>query len=154
MNLLVVDDDSVMRMLLRTLLTAEGYSVVTASDGQDALLKLTETPFDMVITDIYMPRMDGVRLRDTLREQQWATLPVLFISGYDDERTTNSVRDRTLEGFFRKGRPLSELLQWVKYLRTPVAQRPSIAPDGATNHKVKPPVVHRNQHSGAQPPAL
>lgn len=153
MNLLVVDDDSIMRMLLRTLLTAEGYSVVTASDGEDALLKLTETPFDMVITDIYMPRMDGLRLRDTLRERQWKTLPILFISGYHDDCTTNAVLNRSLEGFFRKGRPLSELLHWVKYLRTPVAERSTVAPDGTMNNKVKQPPVDRNLHDRVQPPA-
>ncbi len=86
MNLLVVDDDSVVRMTLRTVLTSDGHSVVLAADGEDALTKLAEANVDMIIADVYMPGIDGIRLRNMVREiPEKAHLPVLFISGYDDK---------------------------------------------------------------------
>lgn len=152
MNLLVVDDDSVMRMVLRTLLRSEGYSVVTAADGDEALAKLSESPFDMLITDICMPRIDGVRLRDLVRQGGGKTLPIIFISGYDDRQTMASVQDPTLEGFFRKGRPLTELLNWIRYLSTPVRTRPAFPPDHAAKPSVRPPMVAREQRRSPPPP--
>ena len=129
MNLLVVDDDSVVRMTLRTVLTSDGHSVVLAADGEDALTKLAEANVDMIIADVYMPGIDGIRLRNMVREiPEKAHLPVLFISGYDDKATVDAVQDSHLEGFFKKGRPLTELLAWIKYLTTPVYKRPISPP--------------------------
>ncbi len=152
MKLLVVDDDSVMRMVLRTLLRSEGYSVVTAADGEEALAKLSESPFDLLITDIRMPRLDGVRLRDRVRAEGGKALPIIFISGYDDRQARESVQDRTLEGFFRKGRPLAELLNWIRYLSTPVHKRPAYPPDHAAGPSVRPRVFTREQRSSPPPP--
>ncbi len=151
MNLLVVDDDSVMRMVLRTLLRSEGYSVVTAADAEEALAKLSESQFDMLITDIHMPRIDGVRLRDMVREGGRKTLPIVFISGYDDRQTVQCVQNSTWEGFFRKGRPLTELLNWIRYLSTPVQKRPAYSPAHAATSGRRPPLLAR-ERSGSPPP--
>lgn len=152
MTLLVVDDDSVMRMVLRTLLRSEGYSVVTAADGDEALSKLSESQFDMLITDIHMPRIDGTRLRDLVREAGWKTLPIVFISGYDDRQAAEAVQDRALEGFFRKGRPLTELLNWIRYLSTPVHKRPAFPPDAAAKPIVQQSMISRAQRRNPPPP--
>jgi two-component system response regulator MprA len=129
MRILVVDDDSIVRMSLRTMLTAEGFNVTTAADGEEAVLKLSEERFDLVVCDVYMPNMDGLKVRSVVRDTHATEkLPILFISGHDDPQTMNIVRDHTLEGFFRKGKPVSEMLAWVKYLSTPLYKRPSIPP--------------------------
>ena len=57
--ILIVDDDEVIRMLMRQFLESEGYSVVEAEDGRAALEKLAEQSFDLVILDIAMPGIDG-----------------------------------------------------------------------------------------------
>lgn len=130
MHILVVDDDSVVRMTLRTVLTSDGHTVVLAADGDDALVKLAQTEVDMVISDVYMPNLNGVRLRNAVRAmREYAKLPFLFISGYDDKQTVESVSDTTLDGFFKKGRPLTELLAWITYLTTPVEKRPLYSPN-------------------------
>jgi CheY-like chemotaxis protein len=142
MNLMVVDDDSVVRMTLRTVLTSDGHSVVLAVDGVDALQKLEETKVDMIVADVYMPSMDGIRLRNTLREMpDKAHLPLLFISGYDDKATVEAVQDTKLEGFFKKGRPLTELLAWVKYLTTPIHKRPFVPPNASGQ-----PLTHKQMY--------
>ena len=67
MKILVVDDIAANRRLLRAQLEAEGYAVVEAADGVEAMAVLAVEPFDAVISDILMPRMDGFRLCHEVR---------------------------------------------------------------------------------------
>lgn len=59
-NILIVDDEPSLLRTVRTMLERQGHSVSQASDGKSALRQFEETPFDLVISDIYMPEMDGV----------------------------------------------------------------------------------------------
>src|SRR5687768_6601202 len=68
-RLLVVEDDSSARSALTKLLTARGFQVQNAEDGQAALEVMAELPFDVVITDIDMPRMNGMQLIAEVRRQ-------------------------------------------------------------------------------------
>jgi two-component system chemotaxis sensor kinase CheA len=68
-RLLVVDDALTVRELQRSILERAGYDVLTASDGQEALARLSEGPFDLVLTDVEMPRMDGFSLTEAIRAQ-------------------------------------------------------------------------------------
>lgn len=130
MYLLVVDDDPSYLVALRTLLTLEGHTVDVAVDGEDALAKILLSPFDMIVSDVYMPRLDGIRLRNTVRAlPDKAHLPFLFFSGYDDTLTLEAVMDPIKEGFFKKGRSSVELLAWIKYLTTPPDKRPLHPPN-------------------------
>jgi two-component system, sensor histidine kinase and response regulator len=124
MTILVVDDEPEYRLVLRSVLTAEGYSVVLAENGEEGLKRLRETPVDLVICDIYMPVMDGIRLHRSVREDPaMAAIPFLFVSGYDDQHTMDAVKDPRHDGFLRKARPLEELKEWIEYLTTPVDRR-------------------------------
>ena len=69
MKILAVDDIKQDRYLLRKLLEGSGYSVETASDGVEALEKARESPPDMIITDVLMPKMDGFQLCRTLKSE-------------------------------------------------------------------------------------
>jgi DNA-binding NtrC family response regulator len=79
--ILVVDDDPQMRAALNEAIERLGYSAVLAENGQEALSMLGNSPFAMVITDMKMPRMDGLSLLRRLRRQA-GHLPVLVITGY------------------------------------------------------------------------
>jgi DNA-binding response OmpR family regulator len=83
-TILIVDDDSDTRSLLLEILEADGYDVVQAGDGLEALERLKTDPVDLVITDRAMPKMDGMALLARLREER-SQLPVLMISGYGEE---------------------------------------------------------------------
>ena len=61
-HILVVDDDAVGRELSENILSEAGYSVLTAEDGQAAWELIQTTPIDLVLSDLYMPRMDGMGL--------------------------------------------------------------------------------------------
>lgn len=129
MNVLIVDDFAAFRMTLKTVITSVGYTVVLAADGVEALKKIAIVPADIVITDIHMPNMDGINLRDKLRMiPDKAQIPVLFVSGVDDEITAQAVVNTELEGLYLKGRRISEILAWVQYLTTPVCNRSPMPP--------------------------
>lgn len=78
-RILVVEDDRSTRMLLKAVLEAENYSVITAENGEDALQVLDENHVDLVVLDVMMPKMDGLTFTKTLREGN-STLPILMVS--------------------------------------------------------------------------
>jgi DNA-binding NtrC family response regulator len=79
--ILVVDDDPQMRAALGEAIQRLGYPAVLAENGQEALQRLKGSPFSMVITDMKMPRMDGLSLMRQVRRSS-GHLPVLVITGY------------------------------------------------------------------------
>jgi DNA-binding response OmpR family regulator len=78
-SILVVDDDKNTRLLLKTVLEAENYTVYTADNGEAALRVMDQEHIDLVVLDIMMPKMDGYQLTETLRETR-NTLPILMVS--------------------------------------------------------------------------
>lgn len=80
-KVLVVDDEPVVRASCRRVLGREGYHVETAESGRDGLGRACATPYDVVITDLRMPDLDGMELIRQLRKRDAAT-PVLVITGY------------------------------------------------------------------------
>ncbi|MFZ4714967.1 MAG: response regulator [Bacteriovoracaceae bacterium] len=80
LSILVVDDEKEITTLLKTTLSDLGHRVVEAKDGQEAAFKFTNQTFDLVITDLKMPKFDGPHLASLLRKNAPA-LPFIFISG-------------------------------------------------------------------------
>ncbi|MEW5723197.1 MAG: sigma-54 dependent transcriptional regulator [Thermodesulfobacteriota bacterium] len=79
--ILVVDDEPNMRTALFEALTRQGHAVDLAENGEEALEKFRDHPFDLVITDVRMPRLDGMELLRRLKKEA-PTLPVIVVSGY------------------------------------------------------------------------
>lgn len=81
--ILLVDDDSDARELVAQLLEQDGYAVITAQDGADALTKLTEgAPPRLIILDLNMPELDGAGFAHCLlRKPTFGRVPVLVVSG-------------------------------------------------------------------------
>lgn len=84
-RILVVEDSVTSRLLLQTILEGAGYHVETATDGIDALAKLKQHEYDMLVSDVDMPRMDGVTLTKKIRtgDLHLADLPVVLITSLD-----------------------------------------------------------------------
>ena len=81
-QLLVVEDDPSVLGLLQTLLSTEGYQVATASDGLGGLVQATTSPPALVVLDLVMPDLGGVRVLETLREDpELADIPVIVVTG-------------------------------------------------------------------------
>jgi CheY-like chemotaxis protein len=80
-NLLIVDDEVQIREMLARHFKFNGYSVLTAEDGKDALEKLSNNKVDIVISDIMMPNMNGVELLKQIRTDYPMIKPIM-ITGY------------------------------------------------------------------------
>lgn len=78
-RILVVDDDKNTRILLRAVLEGDNYTVLTASNGEEALTVLDSNHIDLVILDIMMPKMDGYEFTKNLRQSN-NNLPILMVS--------------------------------------------------------------------------
>jgi len=91
-KVLAVDDSMTMRQLVSLSLRQAGYEVVEAADGLDAVAKLEAARFDLVVTDLYMPRLDGIGLIKRVRGlSSYRFTPILML-------TTESDASRKAEG--------------------------------------------------------
>ncbi len=82
-SILIVDDESEMRVALETTLKREGYPYVSAEDGAEALEKFKNGSFDLVISDVRMPRLDGVNLLREIKQRAPETA-VIMMTAYGD----------------------------------------------------------------------
>ena len=83
-SVLIAEDSVTSRMLLKGILESAGYQVTTAVDGADAFSLLQKTEFDLVVSDVEMPRMNGFELTAKIRgTEQVAQIPVVLVTGLD-----------------------------------------------------------------------
>lgn len=80
-RILVVDDEASIREVLTEYLSGFGYEVVAAADGEEALRKFVAGRFDCIVTDLSMPRIDGLELIQRVRQQDKG-VQILVITGY------------------------------------------------------------------------
>ena len=86
LNILVADDDPVLRSLLRLQLEAEGHRVSLAEDGDEAMRVATTSPPELLVLDIAMPGTDGLEVTRMLRAQPaTASLPIVLLTGRDSD---------------------------------------------------------------------
>ena len=78
-QIMVVEDDNNTRKLMEAVLTQNGYEVILATDGIDALEKMENHHVDLIVLDVMMPRMDGYELSETLRKGN-CNLPILMVT--------------------------------------------------------------------------
>ncbi len=115
MLILVVDDDRPSRELMREALGSRGYEVIQAVDGEDALLKASERPPDVVLLDIEMPKLNGYDVLRRLRaDARLRHTQVIALTGYamagDRERTLKAGFD----AYISKPITLSALFAAIK----------------------------------------
>lgn len=82
-NILLVDDDSSIVDMLTGYLIKEGYSISTASNGEEGIIKFHSGKFDLLIVDIMMPKLDGIEMIKIIRES--SPIPILIMSAKDND---------------------------------------------------------------------
>jgi diguanylate cyclase (GGDEF)-like protein/PAS domain S-box-containing protein len=115
-QILVVDDDEVIRLLLRQFLEGEGYKVDEAADGQQALRKLACGSFDLIIMDIAMPGADGPAVCQSITSSINNPPPVLMITALDDEAFVDRSFQAGAVDYIRKPIHWSVLKNRIRYI--------------------------------------
>lgn len=115
-DILVVEDNPVNRRLVQSILARAGYDVTVAEDGRQALGRLREAGFTLVLLDLSMPVMDGWETIAALRaDQRWKSLPVIAVT----IDTSDGIKKRVAEAGFTDyiGKPYTreDLLERVRF---------------------------------------
>lgn len=143
-DLLLVDDSAVARAKLRKLFEQAGYSVQLARDGVEALALLGAGDYQMMITDLEMPNMDGATLIERCRQQgRTARMPILAVTGHENLRSKFN-QCRNINGVHRKpwvdGILLSHVAALVGTRTAAAGQAAAPSSAGADPHRV--PLAH------------
>lgn len=109
-KILVVDDDAALLDLLVDTLSTIGYSAVPARGGSEALARLKQDTFDLVISDIKMPEIDGISLLNEIR-RSYPGVPVLLITGVASEDIINKASP---DGFLAKPFRISHIEELIE----------------------------------------
>ena len=89
-KILVVDDERGLRYLLSDVLTSEGFEVRMAKDGQESLDQLRGRRFDLVITDIQMPRLDGIEMLKVMKKRGRKEKVIIMTGNLTDRRLSGT----------------------------------------------------------------
>ncbi|MEX3973833.1 response regulator [Paraburkholderia caribensis] len=134
-TILLVEDDQATRLSLELLLSNEGYSVASAASGVEALADLAVKGIDLIITDWWMPHMDGVRLCKNLRaDPVFRSVPVVMVSSDAAPEDGEMLWD----AFHRKPVDIPDLLRTIRLLLD--ARRFGVAAEDAP--PILPPEFH------------
>lgn len=110
-RILIIDDDTILAGLLQMTLELEGYDVAVANDGSEGLAKVTAEPFDLVLLDLVMPKIDGLKFLRLLNESDVKRPPVMIVSSAIDENLTDQHRALGVVDIARKPVEPMELVE-------------------------------------------
>jgi two-component system response regulator VicR len=114
MKVLVVEDDSMTRKALEHRLKIDGYNVVTASDGKQAVDILTKDSFDIILTDLHMPLFSGLDLIKYVRNDLKKNIPILMVTRVGLEETVLTAFELGADDYITKPFSPDELSLRVK----------------------------------------
>jgi two-component system, chemotaxis family, chemotaxis protein CheY len=105
-NILIVDDSKTMRQVIKKALVLSGFKIgecLEAGNGREALIVLSSTWVDLILSDIHMPEMDGFGFLKALRENEnWKDLPVVMITTEANEQRLQEAMALGARGYIRK----------------------------------------------------
>jgi CheY-like chemotaxis protein len=120
-KILVVEDDPDLLRIITHTLSSAGYRTIPAYGGEDALRKIQRERFDLILTDLAMPKMSGVELIETIkRDPETAHIPVIAVTAYWMDSFGDAANDVGCDGHLVKPFRSADLLKVVsRYLVTP-----------------------------------
>ena len=123
-KVLVVDDDDSSREVFCKLLTSAGYAVQSAFDGLDAIRHMEKTEFNVVLTDVCMPQMDGLELLTTIRDR-WPGSRVVVHSGIVNVQVARHAKAVGAHAYLSKSDTTAQLLNAIASASSTAGARPS-----------------------------
>ncbi len=133
-RVLVVDDEPQITRVLRTVLSSQGYQVRTAGEGEAALSSFNEWRPELVITDLFMPHMDGLELCRRIRSV--STVPIIVLSVKGEERSKVEALDSGADDYVTKPFGIDELLARVRAALRRGGGEPELASFEVGDYKV------------------
>ncbi|MFA4889193.1 MAG: response regulator [Candidatus Omnitrophota bacterium] len=117
-KILVIDDEELVTKTLLKLLSREGYSVTVTRSGKEAIEKVKESDFDLIISDVMMPELDGIEtiklIRNYLENSNKAPIPEVIITGYADMEKYESAKELEVMDYLYKPFDSAEFLRIIK----------------------------------------
>ncbi len=114
-TVLTVDDSASMRQLIKLTLSGAGYTVLEATDGADGLDRAKAAAVDLVVTDLNMPRMDGISLIRELRKLgSYKGIPIILLTTESDDGRKKEARAAGATGWITKPFNQDQLLGVVR----------------------------------------
>ena len=115
LTLLIVEDHDILREGLQLLLETEGYCVVAAMHGQDALRQMENITPDLILSDISMPEMDGYSFYEAVRARpEWVAIPFIFLTARGDRNDVFTSRKLGVEDYLVKPIQRHELITTIR----------------------------------------
>ncbi len=115
-RILVVEDDRQIRKLMSTTLSANGYNIECAVDGEQAIMAVSTNKFDIVLLDLGLPDIDGETVIKKIRE--WSSIPIIVVSARGEDSDKISALDSGADDYLTKPFSIEELMARIR-----VAQR-------------------------------
>lgn len=112
MRVLAVEDEPEYLEMLQEVMRSIGHTIILASDGEEALAALNQQVVDVIISDVRMPRMDGLQLHRHVREMpQHRTTPFIFLTGVTDTSAVKAACKEDCDLLLQKPFPVDSLLR-------------------------------------------
>src|SRR5512132_2652446 len=121
-RVLVVDDENAIRRYLRTALTAQGFAVYEAANGQETLNAVIEHRPDVIILDLGLPDFDGIEVTRRLRE--WSNTPIIILSVREAEQDKIAALDAGADDYLTKPFGTGELMARMRVVMRRLANKP------------------------------
>jgi CheY-like chemotaxis protein len=117
-KILVIDDEELITKSLLRLLSAEGYNVAVAKNGSEALDRVKGADFDLIVSDVRMPELDGIetirQIRAYLEKSNKNQIPEILITGYADKEKYETAMDLKVADYLYKPFDREDFLKVVK----------------------------------------
>jgi two-component system, sensor histidine kinase and response regulator len=120
-TILIVDDESISRDVLEGHLASEGYNIIHARDGFQALRRFERHRADLIILDVMMPHMDGFEVcRRIKSDKRWRNIPIILVTAFWDQEQMDRGIEAGAESFLPKPLNGDELRSQVRLLLQPM----------------------------------
>ena len=116
-TILIIEDDSKMARVLSERLSSEGFKIINASDGEEALRKVKSVTYDLILLDIILPKMDGLEfLRRFKANHKNKKVPVVILTNlqYDDDKVVELMKKGATDYLVKAKYSLSQLVKKVR----------------------------------------
>ena len=134
-TILLVEDDVQILRVLAMWFSRNGYDVVECRDGEEALSALAESAVDLIVTDVNMPRVDGLELVRVIRDERKLDLPIVMLSSRCDQSSITLYGIRVHPKPFSPSRLLAEVASLLPSKACVVAAHQDCAKRGPTDQE-------------------